>query len=307
MDDVNMEGAKADDVSTDDVQPEVTPPAEAEVATAAAMSARRFRAQAPAVRHNQARSAQAGRPKPDQTRQNQPRREGQKPQGQPGPRREDRPPRPEGRVGENRGGDNREKRGDRPGGDRRGDERRPGGGGERREGRPGGAGRPFDVAPDIELEKLISDSLYLDNQAHAVVVRMRDMDSGTKSQLRRLYNAVRRAVRAPRASASISSSCCGRAWRTPSRGIRCAAWMRSSACCCRSRAATTPAATSASKICSKRLSLTTNKRIMSTHTAQTQLQLVGKLILSGELHCETGLHIGAGRARSKSAARIIRW
>jgi len=34
---------------------------------------------------------------------------------------------------------------------------------------------------------------------------------------------------------------------------------------------------------------------MSTHTAQTQLQLVGKLILSGELHCETGVHIGAGK------------
>jgi CRISPR type III-A-associated protein Csm2 len=53
------------------------------------------------------------------------------------------------------------------------------------------------MAPEIELEKLITDSLYLDNQAHAVVARMRDMDSGTKSQLRRLYNAVRRAVRAP--------------------------------------------------------------------------------------------------------------
>src|SRR5690349_12915506 len=34
---------------------------------------------------------------------------------------------------------------------------------------------------------------------------------------------------------------------------------------------------------------------MSTHTAQTQLQLVGKLILAGEMHCETGLHIGAGK------------
>jgi CRISPR type III-A-associated protein Csm2 len=44
---------------------------------------------------------------------------------------------------------------------------------------------------------LIADSLYLDNQAHVVVSRMRDMDSGTKSQLRRLYNAVRRATRAP--------------------------------------------------------------------------------------------------------------
>jgi CRISPR type III-A-associated protein Csm2 len=51
--------------------------------------------------------------------------------------------------------------------------------------------------PEIELEKLISDSLYLDNQAHAVVSRMRDMDSGTKTQLRRLYSAVRRGVRAP--------------------------------------------------------------------------------------------------------------
>jgi CRISPR type III-A-associated protein Csm2 len=45
------------------------------------------------------------------------------------------------------------------------------------------------------LDKLISDSLYLDNQAHSIVSRMRDMDSGTKSQLRRLYNAVRRAYR----------------------------------------------------------------------------------------------------------------
>ena len=53
------------------------------------------------------------------------------------------------------------------------------------------------LPPEIEIEKLISDSLYLDNHAHAIVARMRDMDSGTKSQLRRLYNAVRRAVRAP--------------------------------------------------------------------------------------------------------------
>src|SRR5690348_16162984 len=34
---------------------------------------------------------------------------------------------------------------------------------------------------------------------------------------------------------------------------------------------------------------------MSAHTAQTQLKLVGKLILEGELHCETGLHVGAGK------------
>ncbi|MCS6952626.1 MAG: type III-A CRISPR-associated protein Csm2 [Bryobacterales bacterium] len=51
--------------------------------------------------------------------------------------------------------------------------------------------------PEIDLDRLISDSLYLDNQAHSIVSRMRDLDSGTKSQLRRLYNAVRRACRAP--------------------------------------------------------------------------------------------------------------
>ncbi len=34
---------------------------------------------------------------------------------------------------------------------------------------------------------------------------------------------------------------------------------------------------------------------MSAHTAETQLKLIGKLILEGELHCETGLHIGAGK------------
>ena len=94
------------------------------------------------------------------TREARPPREGRPPQG-------DRGPRPD-----------RGDRGDR--GDRRGPDR----------------GR-FEAPPEIELEKLIHDSLYLDNQAHAVVSRMRDMDSGTKSQLRRLYGAVRRAVRAP--------------------------------------------------------------------------------------------------------------
>ncbi len=84
------------------------------------------------------------------------------------PHREGRPPREGGPRGE--GG--------------RGDDRRP----DR---------RSFDGPPEIDLDKLISDPLYLDNQAHSVVSRMRDMDSGTKSQLRRLYNAVRRATRAP--------------------------------------------------------------------------------------------------------------
>jgi CRISPR-associated protein Csm3 len=34
---------------------------------------------------------------------------------------------------------------------------------------------------------------------------------------------------------------------------------------------------------------------MSAHTAQTELKLIGKLILEGEIHCESGLHIGAGK------------
>jgi CRISPR type III-A-associated protein Csm2 len=86
--------------------------------------------------------------------------------------RESRPPR-EGREGRPREGGRDDRRGDR------GDRFRPEG------------------PPEIDLDKLISDSLYLDNQAHGIVSRMRDMDSATKSQLRRLYNAVRRAYRAP--------------------------------------------------------------------------------------------------------------
>ncbi|MGA3099804.1 MAG: type III-A CRISPR-associated protein Csm2 [Bryobacteraceae bacterium] len=99
----------------------------------------------------------------------------------------------------------REGRGPREGGPHGPGDRGPreGHGGERG-GPPYGArggdrDRRMEGPPEIELEKLISDSLYLDNQAHAVVSRMRDMDSGTKTQLRRLYSAVRRAVRTPEA------------------------------------------------------------------------------------------------------------
>jgi CRISPR type III-A-associated protein Csm2 len=95
----------------------------------------------------------------------------------------------EGREGRPPGG--REGRGG-PHGDR-GDRGR----GDRGERGDRGDRPRFEGPPEIDIEKLISDPLYLDNQAHGVVSRMRDMDSGTKSQLRRLYNAVRRAVRAP--------------------------------------------------------------------------------------------------------------
>ena len=103
------------------------------------------------------------------TRESRPPREGSRP-----PREGSRPPR--------EGGPREGGRGD----DRRDDRR----GGDRDRGR-------FEGPPEIDVDKLIGDPLYLDNQAHGVVSRMRDMDSGTKSQLRRLYNAVRRACRAP--------------------------------------------------------------------------------------------------------------
>lgn len=103
-------------------------------------------------------------------KQEEARREGQN------PRRQDRPPQ-QGR-----------------GPDRRGPQ---GSGGRPPQGRgPDRGGYRPDALPDIDLDKLITDSLYLDNVAHGIVSHMRDMDSGTKSQLRRLYNAVRRACRA---------------------------------------------------------------------------------------------------------------
>ena len=151
----------------------------------------------------QAPSTGAATPQPATTATPQgdtPKPESQRP---PRPPRENRPPRPQGPGPGDRRPDHRTGRGPGGSGGDRGPDRGPDRGGDRGDrgdrregGRPGG-GRPFDGPADIELEKLIADSLYLDNQAHAVVVRMRDMDSGTKSQLRRLYNAVRRAVRAP--------------------------------------------------------------------------------------------------------------
>ena len=157
----------------------------------------------------------------DEPKVDEPKAEATQPPAQQQPQpRGDRPPRPEGGGG-NRGprpgggtrpgggasgggertaggGD----RGPRPGGERGDRGPRPGGGdrGERggdRGGRDNRGGFGGFGSFEIELEKLISDSLYLDNQAHNAVARMGSLDSGTKSQLRRLYNAVRRATRAP--------------------------------------------------------------------------------------------------------------
>jgi CRISPR type III-A-associated protein Csm2 len=138
--------------------------------------------------------------KPDERKPDERKAEEKKPEGR-GPR-EGRPNNPQrggpggggpggggpgGGGGREHGGRGPDREGGRGGEGRRGDDRR---GDDRR----GDRGGPF-APPEIDLEKLISDSLYLDNAAHSVVSRMRDMDSGTKSQLRRFYNAVRRACR----------------------------------------------------------------------------------------------------------------
>ncbi len=115
----------------------------------------------------------------------------------PQPNRENRPPR-ENRPGGSGGSGGGRPAGSHQGGGHQGGDRRPDNRGERGDRRDGPPHeRRFDGPPEIEIEKLIGDSLYLDNQAHIVVSRMRDMDSGTRSTLRRLYNAVRRATRAP--------------------------------------------------------------------------------------------------------------
>ena len=141
------------------------------------------------------KSEAAPKPADERKPQQQQQARGPKPEGQ----QQNRPPRPPGGGGGGERGPN-----PRPAGGGGGDRGpRPPGGGERREGgggRPGGDRGGFrSDGPmlDMDLDKLIADSLYMDNQAHAVVSRLRDMDSGTKSQLRRFYNAVRRACRAP--------------------------------------------------------------------------------------------------------------
>jgi CRISPR type III-A-associated protein Csm2 len=133
--------------------------------------------QAPVAERPERKPApQAGKPAP----------QGERSQGGRGPS-------PQGQRREGAGQGNREGRGG-PQGGREGPR---GERGDRGDDRRGGDRGRFEGPPEIDIEKLISDPLYLDNQAHGVVSRMRDMDSGTKSQLRRLYNAVRRAVRAP--------------------------------------------------------------------------------------------------------------
>lgn len=138
--------------------------------------------------------AEPGSPAPaGQTRGDRPPRE---PRGDRPPReqRGDRPPKDRERQGQppqgqdrNKGGNERrggqpertaERQREAPRGDRRADPRRP------------------ESPVEIEYDKLVADSLYLDNQAHVLVARLRDLDAGTRSQLRRLYGAVRRACRA---------------------------------------------------------------------------------------------------------------
>lgn len=141
-------------------------------------------AAAPAAEPPPVEPAKPPAPKPTpQGGGREPRERGPKPDR--GPKPEQRGPRDERKPAERA-----EPRGERPD---RGDRGR-----DRDRDRGPRGDRPIFGGPmDIEIEKLIADSLYLDNQAHAVVARMRDLDSGTRSQLRRFYSAVRRATRAP--------------------------------------------------------------------------------------------------------------
>jgi CRISPR type III-A-associated protein Csm2 len=150
--------------------PRETPPAAEEKSGEKRENQQKSGEKRPEKRENQQRG---GSPGGGQQAQGRPQQQQQGGRGDRGPR------------GDQRGPGERSDRGDRGDKGDRGGDRGPRG--ERR----------FEGPPDIELEKLINDSLYLDNQAHAIVSRMRDMDSGTKSQLRRFYNAVRRATRSP--------------------------------------------------------------------------------------------------------------
>lgn len=160
------------------------------------LAAAKAKADAAPVRP-EARPAGSDRPPRDSNRGqgNRPPREGQ-----------NRPPRPDGAPSNREGqAGNRPPRDARAAGAAGGGARPERGSGDRpaqhgpAADRGGDRGRFGDRRPDfnadIELEKLIADSLYLDNQAHAVAARMQDMDSATKSHLRRFYNAVRRACR----------------------------------------------------------------------------------------------------------------
>jgi CRISPR type III-A-associated protein Csm2 len=151
--------------------------------------------QAPPASESQAAPAGVQAP-PAERPERKPAPQGDRPQGGRGPSSQGQGREGGGQAPRREGGGpgNREGRGGPHGG-------REGGRGDRtddrRDDRRGGDRGRFEGPPEIDIEKLISDPLYLDNQAHGVVSRMRDMDSGTKSQLRRLYNAVRRAVRTP--------------------------------------------------------------------------------------------------------------
>jgi CRISPR type III-A-associated protein Csm2 len=120
-------------------------------------------------------------PAPEEAKPSQEAAQAARPQGRPAQEaRPPRGPRQQQEKGQRKAPPERNDRGERKG------PQRDAGRQERR-----GAEGPV----EIDLEKLIADSLYLDNQAHAIVARMRDMDSGTRSQLRRLFSAVRRACR----------------------------------------------------------------------------------------------------------------
>ena len=125
---------------------------------------------------------------------------------------------------------------------------------------------------------------------------MRDMDSGTKSQLRRLYNAVRRAVRAPESERQHEFVMLRArlAYTIARHGLRSLDQLEKLLLQV-TRKNDQPRLRTVQGSVRGHRRLQRVEGSMSAHTAQTELKLIGKLILEGEMHCETGLHVGAGK------------
>ena len=125
---------------------------------------------------------------------------------------------------------------------------------------------------------------------------MRDMDSGTKSQLRRFYNAVRRAV--PDAETEkqhefvmLRARLAYTIARHQLRSLDTLEKLLLQV----TRKNDARVTNGFGPVRSHRRLQRVREEAMSSHTAQTELKFIGKLILEGDLHCETGLHIGAGK------------
>ena len=167
------------------------------------------------------------------------------------------------------------------------------------------------ASADIELEKLISDSLYLDNQAHAVVVRMRDMDSRHQEPVAALVQrgAASGARSGERAAASIRHV-------ARAAGVHHRAAFAAQSGCAGAPAAAGDAQERRARIRTIQRSVRSDRRLQRIDDTRTyELTYCSDAIEIGrqvDSRRRTALRnrlctSARARARSKSAARIIRW